>query len=74
MSIAVNMMCGPLAIAHSAALYVFRILPNRIMYMHPKSKLISAQVNEKRAAYLDTGSAAAASICRIVKIALQSTD
>ena len=56
--------------AHSAALYVFRIVPNRMIYMHPKSKLIDAQSSEDRAENLVIGSSAAPSICKIVKMAL----
>ena len=41
-----------------------------MIYMHPKRRLIRAQINEKRAVYLVKGSLAALSICRIVKMAL----
>ena len=60
--------------AHSAALYVFRMLPKRIIYMQPNSRLIRAHMREKSAEYLGTGSAETSSICRIVKIALSQCE
>ena len=60
--------------AHSAALYGFRMQPNCIMYMQPKSKLIKAQIKEDRAKYRETGSCAASPFDRIARIALLVTD
>jgi len=40
------------------------------MYMHPKSKLINAHINDNRAVYLVRGSSAALWICKRVRMAL----
>ena len=42
--------------AHLVALYMFFIVPNLTIYMHPNDKLIKAEVNERSAAVLITGS------------------
>ena len=47
------------------------MLPKRIVYMHPYSRLIRAQIKESKPAVLIIGSTAAFSSCRTVRIALQ---
>jgi len=46
------------------------MLPNRIMYVHPNSKLSRAQIRDERAKYLKTGSFADASSDKMLRIAL----
>ena len=46
------------------------MLPKRMMYMHPKSKLINAHINENKAVYRVSGSSAAPAICKMLRMAL----
>ena len=41
--------------ANLTALCLFFIVPNLIMYMHPKTKLMKAEANDKKAAVLIIG-------------------
>jgi hypothetical protein len=58
--------------AQLAALYIFRIVPNLIMYMLPNNRLMSAEIRDNIAVVLAIGSDAAASIWSIVRMALKS--
>lgn len=56
--------------AHSAALYVFRIVLKRMMYVHPIKRLNNAHIRDSSAEYRVTGSSEAPGICKIVTMAL----
>jgi hypothetical protein len=46
------------------------MVTKRMMYMHPKSKIIKERINENKAVYRVSGSLAAPPICKMVKMAL----
>lgn len=59
--------------AQMAALYIFRMVPNLIMYILPNNTLMRADIRESIAVVLAIGSVAAASIWSIVMMALKRT-